>query len=175
MNRNKINGGISMPKIGIFCGSTTGVTEDIAGRIAKRMEGAEVYNISGNEDKLGDFDVLILGASTWGFGDLQDDWQAVLEELAGLDLIGKKVAYFGTGDQESFSDTYIDGIGIINDEIANTGATIIGQTSTEGYEFNGSKALVDGKFLGLAIDEVNQSDLTDERIEKWTAELKKVL
>ena len=142
-----------MSKIGIFYGSTTGVTETIANKIAENLEGSEVFNIAGNEDKLGDFDILILGASTWGFGDLQDDWQSALDGLAGLDLSGKKVAYFGTGDQESFADTFIDGIGIINDEISQTGATVIGHTSTEGYEFNESKALVDGQFLGLAIDE----------------------
>ncbi len=164
-----------MSKIGIFFGSTTGVTEDIAGRIAEKLGDAEVHNISGNEDKLGDYDVLILGASTWGFGDLQDDWQAALDGLSSLDLNGKKVAYFGTGDQESFADTFIDGIGIINDEIEKTGATVVGHTSTDGYNFNESKAVVDSQFLGLAIDEVNQSDLTDERVEAWTTELKKVL
>ena len=164
-----------MSKIGIFFGSTTGVTEEIANKISNNLEGAEVYNISGNEDKLNDFDVLILGTSTWGFGDLQDDWQGTLDELANLDLSGKKVAYFGTGDQSTFADTFIDGIGIINDEIEKTGALVIGQTDTDGYEFNESKAIVDDKFLGLAIDEVNQSDLTDERVEKWTEEIKKAL
>lgn len=164
-----------MSKIGIFFGSTTGVTEEIANKISNNLEGAEVYNISGNEDKLNDFDVLILGTSTWGFGDLQDDWQGTLDELANLDLSGKKVAYFGTGDQSTFADTFIDGIGIINDEIEKTGALVIGQTSIDGYEFSGSKTVVDGEFLGLAIDEVNQSELTDERVEKWISELKKVL
>lgn len=164
-----------MAKIGIFYGSTTGVTEDVAGRIAEQLDGAEVLNISGNEDKLADYDVLILGASTWGFGDLQDDWQTALDELGSLDLSGKKVAYFGLGDQETFADTFVDAIGIINDEIEKTGATVIGHTSTDGYTFSGSRALVDGQFLGLALDEVNQSDLTDERVEEWTAELKKVL
>ena len=164
-----------MSKIGIFFGSTTGVTEEIENKISNNLEGAEVYNISGNEDKLNDFDVLILGTSTWGFGDLQDDWQGTLDELANLDLSGKKVAYFGTGDQSTFADTFIDGIGIINDEIEKTGALVIGQTSIDGYEFSGSKAVVDGEFLGLAIDEVNQSELTDERVEKWISELKKVL
>ena len=117
-----------------------------------------------------------MGTSTWGFGDLQDDWQTALDGLADLDLNGKKVAYFGTGDQETFPDTFIDGIGIIHEEIEKTGATVIGYTSTDGYSFSGSRALVDdSQFLGLAIDEVNQSDLTDERVEAWTTELKKAL
>ncbi|RRD39296.1 flavodoxin [Leptotrichia sp. OH3620_COT-345] len=164
-----------MSKIGIFYGSTTGVTEDIANRIAEKLDGVEVYNISGNEDKLGDYDVLILGTSTWGFGDLQDDWQTALDSLSSLDLNGKKVAYFGTGDQVTFADTFIDGIAIIHEEIQNSGVTLVGETDIDGYDFGESRAVKNSKFLGLAIDEVNQSDLTDERIEAWTTELKKVL
>ena len=164
-----------MSKVGIFYGTTTGVTEDIAHRIADKIDGADIFNIDGNEDKLNDYDVLLLGASTWGFGDLQDDWQTVLDELSNLDLQGKKVGYFGTGDQGTFADTFIDALGIINYEIKKTGATIIGQTSTEGYEFSESRAVVDGKFLGLVVDEINQPDLTDERIDAWVEEIQKEL
>ena len=164
-----------MSKVRIFYGTTTGVTEDIAHRIADKIDGADIFNIDGNEDKLNDYDVLLLGASTWGFGDLQDDWQTVLDELSNLDLKGKKVGYFGTGDQGTFADTFIDALGIINDEIKKTGATIIGQTSTEGYEFSESRAVVEGKFLGLVVDEINQPDLTDERIDAWVEEIQKEL
>jgi flavodoxin len=164
-----------MSKIGIFYGTTTGVTEDAAKKIGEKLDGADVYNIAGNEDKLGDYDVLILGTSTWGFGDLQDDWQTALDALSNLDLKGKKVAYFGSGDQMTFSDTYVDGMGILNETVEKKGAEIIGQTSTDGYDFSESRAVKNSKFVGLAIDEVNQSDLTDERIEAWTEELKKVL
>ena len=107
-----------MSKVGIFYGTTTGVTEDIAHRIADKIDGADIFNIDGNEDKLNDYDVLLLGTSTWGFGDLQDDWQAVLDDLANLNLAGKKVAYFGSGDQGTFSDTFMDGMAIINEEIS---------------------------------------------------------
>ena len=162
-----------MAKVGIFYGSTTGVTEDIANRIAEKIDGAEVFNIDGNVDELENYDVLLLGTSTWGFGDLQDDWQAVLDDLANLNLAGKKVAYFGSGDQGTFSDTFMDGMAIINEEISKTGATVIGNTSTEGYEFNESRAVKGDKFLGLALDEVNQSDLTDERIDAWVEQIKK--
>ena len=162
-----------MAKVGIFYGSTTGVTEDIANRIAEKIDGAEVFNIDGNVDELENYDVLLLGTSTWGFGDLQDDWQAVLDDLASLNLAGKKVAYFGSGDQGTFSDTFMDGMAIINEEISKTGATVIGNTSTEGYEFNESRAVEGDKFLGLALDEVNQSDLTDERIDTWVEQIKK--
>ena len=162
-----------MAKVGIFFGSTTGVTEDIAHKIAEKIDGAEVFNIDGNEDKLEDFDVLLLGTSTWGFGDLQDDWAAVVDDLASKDFSGKKVGYFGSGDQGTFSDTFMDGIAIIDEEIQKTGATIIGKTSVEGYEFNESRAVKNGEFLGLALDEVNQSELTDERIDAWVEQIQK--
>ena len=164
-----------MAKIGIFYGSTTGVTEEVANKISEKLDNADVYNIAGNLEKMNDYDVIIMGTSTWGYGDLQDDWQGVLDDMPSLNLSGKKVAYFGTGDQSSFSDTFIDGIGIIHEKIKDSGVTLIGETETDGYTFDGSRGVEDGKFLGLAIDEVNQSDLTDERVEKWTEEIKKAL
>ena len=164
-----------MSKIGIFYGSTTGVTEEVAEKISSKLDNSSVHNISGNFDKINDYDVIIMGASTWGYGDLQDDWLDVLDKLSDLQLSGKKVAYFGTGDQESFSDTFVDGIGIIHEKVKDTGATLIGETSIEGYTFDESKGVENDQFLGLAIDEVNQSDLTDERVEKWTEEIKKAL
>ena len=117
--------------------------------------------------------MLLFGTSTWGFGDLQDDWAAVVDDLANKDFSAKKVGYFGSGDQGTFSDTFMDGIGILDEEIQKTGATIIGKTSVEGYEFNESRAVKNGQFLGLALDEVNQSELTDERIEAWVEQIKK--
>ena len=164
-----------MSKIGIFYGSTTGVTEEVAGKISSKLDNSSVHNISGNFDKINDYDVIIMGASTWGYGDLQDDWLDVLDKLSDLQLSGKKVAYFGTGDQESFSDTFVDGRGRIHEKVKDTGATLIGETSIEGYTFDESKGVENDQFLGLAIDEVNQSDLTDERVEKWTEEIKKAL
>ena len=164
-----------MAKIGIFYGSTTGVTEDVANKISAKLDNADVHNIAGNLEKMNDYDVLVMGTSTWGYGDLQDDWLGVLDDMPSLNLSGKKVAYFGTGDQSSFSDTFIDGIGIIHEKIKDNGITLIGETDTDGYEFDGSRGVEDGKFLGLAIDDVNQSDLTDERVEKWTEEIKKAL
>lgn len=161
-----------MSKIGIFYGTTTGVTEEIAHKISKKLEDSEVLDIAGNEDKLENYDVLLLGTSTWGFGDLQDDWQVILGDLSKLNLKGKKVGFFGTGDCSTFSDTFLDGIGILYEEIIKTGATIIGQIGIEGYEFSESRALLNGKFVGLGIDEVNEADLTDERIENWVELIK---
>lgn len=49
---------------------------------------------------------------------------------------------------------------------------MVGQTPTDGYHFEASKAVEGGKFVGLVIDEDNQDDLTDERISKWVEQIK---
>ena len=53
----------------------------------------------------------------------------------------------------------------------NVGACVIGRVATNGYTFDESEAVVDGKFVGLALDEVNEDDKTDERINAWVAEI----
>lgn len=157
-------------KISIFYGSTTGVTEDIANRIGSKI-GAEVLSAS-EISKISDCDLAILATSTWGMGDIQDDWMNPIEELKSINLSGKKVALVGVGDQEGFSSTFVNGLRELYNAVKDSGATIVGQTSTEGYSFDDTTAIEDGKFLGLVIDENNQSDLTDERIEKWLNEIK---
>ena len=44
---------------------------------------------------------------------------------------------------------------------------------TYGYEHAGSKSEVDGKFLGLPLDEDNQGDQTEDRASDWVTQLKK--
>lgn len=154
----------------IFFGSTTGTTEMIAQKVGELL-GAEVY--SANEiDKVEEYDFVIFATSTWGMGDLQDDWYDALEKLKTKNLSGKKVGFIGVGDQEGFGDTFVDGIGTIYEEIKDMGITLVGKTSTEGYNFGNSKAVVDEEFVGLVIDENNQSDLTDERIKNWVEKVK---
>ncbi|MFP4331007.1 MAG: flavodoxin [Spirochaetaceae bacterium] len=164
-----------MSKAIIIYGSSTGATEDIAKRIASKMGGAEVMNVTQfNESSaasLGDYDLIILGSSTWGIGDLQDDWHEKLDTLKGADLSGKKVAIFGTGDQFGYGDSFVDAIGILAEAAEAAGATIVGHTSTEGYEFEESQAVRDGSFLGLAVDDTNQEEQTDPRIAAWVASL----
>ena len=79
-----------MSKIGIFYGSSTGSTSEVAQRLAKAL-GAEanVYDVAGADAAdAAAFDVLLLGSSTWGIGDLQDDWEDFLPKLAEQDLSG---------------------------------------------------------------------------------------
>jgi len=103
-----------MAKIGIFYGSSTSRTEEAANQIQKSLGHGEVFDIAEVDlSLLNSFDVLILGTSTWGTGDLQDDWESAQKKLAVANLKGKYVALFGLGDQESFPDSFLDGMGIL--------------------------------------------------------------
>ncbi len=157
-------------KVGIFYGSTTGVTEDIANKVGKLI-GGQVMSASDIE-KIVEFDLAILATSTWGLGDLQDDWMSSLNVLKKINLSGKKIALIGVGDQVAFSSTFVDGIKDIYDVVKENGGEIVGETSIDGYTYDDSRAEKDGMFVGLVIDEVNQSNLTEERIEQWVSKLK---
>ena len=101
-----------MSKIGIFYGSSTGSTSEVAQRLAKAL-GAEanVYDVAGADAAdAAAFDVLLLGSSTWGIGDLQDDWEDFLPKLAEQNLAGKKVALFGCGDADSYPDSFCEAL-----------------------------------------------------------------
>ena len=116
---------------------------------------------------------LSIACPTWNVGELQSDWESFYDDqLDNIDFSGKKVAYFGEGDQIGYPDTFQDAMGILEEKISELGGETVGYWSTEGYEFSDSKALRDGKFVGLALDEDNQSELTEERIKAWVAQLK---
>jgi flavodoxin I len=164
-----------MATIGIFFGSSTGNTEDAAERIAQAFGGgeAEATEISSTTaDEILACDKIIFGVSTWGTGDLQDDFEDFMSTLEEMDFSGKKVAVFGLGDQENYPDTFVDGLGIIAKAVKAAGGTIVGATSTDGYTYDASEAEDGGKFMGLALDEDNQSDLSQDRIASWVEQLK---
>jgi flavodoxin I len=163
-----------MKKIGVFYGSSSGTTEDVAQRIADQLgiTAADVYNVSSaSVNDVEPYEVLLLGTSTWGAGDLQDDWESFLPKLKKV-VSGKTIALFGTGDSSSFSDTFCDGVGIIYQQLSTAGASFIGSVPVDGYSFDDSVAVVDGVFVGLPIDEVNESNLTDQRIAQWIGQLR---
>lgn len=161
-----------MSKTLVVYGSTTGTCEGIANTIAEKL-GAEAISVSSlTKEQAEGADNLILGTSTWGAGDMQDDWFDGLDTLKGCDLSGKKIALFGCGDSSSYSDTFCGGMREIYDGLQDKGATFIGQVSTDGYTFDDSASVVDGKFVGLALDEDNESDKTEERINAWVEEIK---
>ena len=123
-----------------------------------------------NDDVLA-ADNILLGTSTWGAGELQDDWYDGLDVIKGADLSGKTVAIFGCGDSASYGDTFCGAMKELYDAAKAAGANVIGEVSTEGYAFDDSDAVVDGQFVGLALDDMNEDDKTDGRIDAWIAQL----
>ncbi len=164
-----------MKKIGIFYGSSTGNTEVIADKIQNKFgeDQADVFNIDAVEkSEVEQYDYLIFGTSTWGLGDMQDDWEEFAEVMSSIDLSNKKVALFGLGDQEVYSESFANGMGELY-ELIQKKTTVVGQWPTEGYDFVSSKAVKKGKFVGLAIDFDNKPKQADEQIDKWVTQLKK--
>jgi flavodoxin I len=168
-----------MARIGLFYGTQTGNTQTIAELIQKEFGGdgvVELHDVSSAD--LGDFEQyesLIMGCPTWNIGELQSDWEGLYDELDTVNFQDKKVAYFGAGDQVGYADNFQDAMGILEAKVSALGGITVGYWSIDGYDFNESKAVRDGKFVGLAIDEDNQSDLTDSRIKSWVAQLKREL
>ncbi|AFY44042.1 flavodoxin FldA [Nostoc sp. PCC 7107] len=163
-------------KIGLFYGTQTGKTESVAEIIRDEFGKGVVILHDISQADATDFDeyqCLIVGCPTWNIGELQSDWEGFFPELDEIDFSGKFIAYFGTGDQMGYGDNFQDAMGILEEKISQRGGKTVGYWSTDGYDFNDSKALKNGKFVGLAIDEDNQSDLTDERIKEWVSQLKR--
>lgn len=164
-----------MKKTGIFYGSSTGTTEEVAGRIAKLMNVADedIHNVASTApDAVAPYDLLVLGTSTWGAGDLQDDWYDFATGLEAMDLSGKEIALFGCGD-ESMSDTFCGAVGQLYDHVKGTGAKMIGSYPTFGYTFDSSQAVPENAVdaVGLLLDEMNHPEMTDERLEGWTKQI----
>jgi flavodoxin I len=165
-----------MSKIGLFFGTQTGNTETVAEQIQQEFGGDGVVTLHDvadvDTDDFSNYDCIIIGCPTWNIGELQSDWEGLYDELDAIDFSGKKVAYFGAGDQIGYADNFQDAMGILEEKISQLGGQTVGYWSIDGYDFSESKAVRNGKFVGLAIDEDNQSDLTEERVKTWVAQLK---
>ena len=164
-----------MKKTGVFYGSSTGTCEELANQIAEKLgvSSTDVHSVDKmTADKIKEYEVLVLGTSTWGDGELQDDWNDAVETLKKMDLSGKTVALFGCGDSESYSDTFCDGMGILYEDLKDSQCKFIGFVPDTNYTYNSSVSAVDGHFVGLAIDDVNEGDKTDERVSAWTDEIR---
>ena len=162
-------------KIGLIYGSDTGETEEAALKIEEKFNQYNLtkHNVANiNEKIILKYDFLIFGLSTWYDGDMQSDWETYFDEFKQIDFSGKIVAIFGLGDQYGYDYNFVDGIGIIAKQVLLKNGQIIGDWPTKGYEFEESKAIKNNEtFFGLALDEDNQYEMTEERIEKWTTQI----
>lgn len=162
--------------IGIFYGSSTCYTEFVAEKIHELIghDKADLHNIASSAlEALLDYDLLIFGIPTWDYGELQEDWDAIWDQMDTIDLSGKTCAIFGLGDQAGYADWFQDAIGYLYFKLSSLGGELRGHWPNEGYEFNESKGLSEEKtcFLGLALDEENQPELTDKRLSQWLQQI----
>ena len=164
-----------MASIGIIYGSSTGNTRDVCRKL-QLMLGRESADLVDVADVLpADFTAyrnLILAVSTWGAGDLQDDWEEFYPELDEIDFTGKRVAVLALGDQQHYADTFCDCVPLLVDKVTERGGRVVGFTDPEGYHYIASRAERNGTLLGLILDEDNQADQTDARLKRWVKQLR---
>lgn len=158
----------------IFYASSTGNTSGVAKDIAKILGSVETFDIaSSGVEKIKEYDKIILGSSTWGEGDLQDDWEELWDDFSEIDFSGKIVALFGLGDQDGYPDNYVDAMGLIYEKVIENGAKVVGLWDvTDEYFHDESHAIKDGSFVGLALDDDNQNELTQERVTAWCEQIR---
>lgn len=164
----------------LIFGSCTGKTEYVADMIVDALKPEfeiELKEVSSVEpEDFCEFEFAICGIPTWDIGELEYGWQDIYDKIEGNDLSKLTIAMFGLGDQADYADTYQDAMGMLYEKLLECGATgNLGFISTDGHEFEESKAVIEGKFCGLALDEDNQDDLTDDRIKTWANQLKNEL
>lgn len=168
-----------MINIGIFFGSDTGNTENIAKLLQQQLgvSCTKVHDIAQSSKKdIEQYQYLLFGIPTWYYGEAQCDWDDFFSTLKKINFSGKTVAIFGCGDQEDYTDYFCDAMGIMHNIVVYQGAKIIGYWPIDGYYFESSKGLADKKhFVGLAIDEDRQPELTKERVNSWVQQILKDL
>lgn len=164
-----------MANVGIFFGSDTGNTEAVAELIQNKLgeQFVDVHDIANtNKEEIENYNFLILGIPTWYYGEAQCDWDDFFPQLEKIDFSDKIVAVFGCGDQEDYAEYFCDAVGELASLVTDRGAVVVGNTSTDGYCFEQSKALLDeNTFVGLCIDEDRQAELTDSRVSNWVTQI----
>ncbi|OQM34504.1 flavodoxin FldA [bacterium endosymbiont of Pedicinus badii] len=162
-------------KIGIFFGSDTGNTEKIANIIKKFLgeEKTKIFDISEtSQEDIENYEKIIFGIPTWYYGESQCDWEDFFPTLKKINFSNKKVAIFGCGDQEDYSEYFCDAMMEIYKIVKKNKARLVGKFSSTGYHFDSSKSLIDKNyFLGLAIDEDRQPELTEKRVKLWVEQI----
>ena len=167
-----------MSKVGIFYASAGGNTKLIADalKVAYDVEDDDCILMEDDFDSVEqfeDYDVLFLGSSTWGQGDVHFSWVDPLFEITSqkISFEGKTIALFGAGDAKTHGEHFCSALGKFYQIFSKTGAKIVGFVDKEAYIYEASLAEMNGKLCGLAIDNINEPAKTAERIENWIEQL----
>ena len=162
-----------MQKVGLFYGSQWGNTQRVAYQAQQTLgeHACDVFDVADQPlDALGDYEWLIFGVSTIDAHDMQDHWRDFLPTINGH-LAKRPVALFGLGDQVGFPNDFVNGLGLLYDEVARRQARVVGSWSDDGYTYEASRAYRQGRFVGLPLDEENQPAQTSQRLETWLAQV----
>ncbi len=168
-----------MDKIGIIYGPSKGRTATVAQSLQTLIgkDRADLIPVdTASIETIMKYDKLIFGVSTlgsekWETSGDANQWGSVLPQIKKTDFKGKKVALFGLGDHITYATKFVDAMGEMAIVLKKQNAEIVGHVSPEDYTFTESKAFVDNRFVGLPIDEDNESDKTNERLIKWSRAL----
>jgi len=175
-----------MSEIGIYFGTDTGTTRLIAKKLARKLGDAAAKPVNVNRADVDAFlahDVLILGTPSYGFDQLPGkstgiaagSWEEFLPELEIIDFSGKTVALYGLGDQNKYSDQFVHAMIHLYRFFKERGARLIGRWPVESYTFEYSQSVVDGQFVGLVLDQQNQSLLSEQRMDQWLTQIQSEL
>jgi len=172
-----------MAKMGIFVGTAGGTSMKIADALIEEfgIDEDDVINMEEDfddiEDQMLEYDVLFIGSSTWGQGDVHFSWvDPVLEiEDEEISFDGKTVAFFGAGDCKKHGEHFCSALGKLHKTFTDAGAKAIGSIPKDDYSYEFSLAEIGDNLCGCAIDEHNESEKSDGRIEKWIDVLKSEL
>ncbi|MDF7807265.1 flavodoxin [Pontiellaceae bacterium B12219] len=157
----------------VIYGSTTGTTEAVAQDVAGELGAVAIAAADADAMALDGCNFLVLGASMWGMGDLQDDMADFISRFESMDVTATCGAVFGLGDQVGFSDSFVDGIADMAGALAGKGLNLVGDWPADGYAFSASRAQDGTHFSGLALDQDNEPEKTADRIVAWVLQLKK--
>lgn len=169
-----------MSKIGLFFGPLKGSVHRVAEKVKAAIGEQNVDMISVNDASASDlekydriiFGISTVGKETWDSTYSNTDWSKFFPNISKVDYTGKTIAIFGLGDHLTYSSYFVNAVGVLAKALQKNNANIVGQVDPSGYEFDDSEAIIDGKFIGLPIDEDFEPELTDERIANWIKSIK---
>lgn len=169
-----------MKKIAIIYWPKKGSTEKVAGILQEKLgkDSADVFTIKEiSEEDFAYYGAFIIGAPTTGADNWEHahktSWHEFFAKIQKADLSGKQYAIYGLGDGVRYPYHFVNGMIDIKKQFDKTAAQHCGAWTTKGYEFRESASIHEDKFVGLAIDEDNEHELTEGRINGWLDQIKK--
>ena len=160
--------------IGLFYAPSGGSVHKVAKRIKQKIKDRKVDMLYIRDVKPEDFlnyrNIILVsstsGKDAWN-NDETDEWAAFMPGLQKLRLDGRRIALVGLGNSVLYPNNFVDGLSNFADLIEEKGGILIGKTETDGYTYTLSRSIQDNLFMGLPLDEDNEANQTDARIEKW--------